>query len=567
MATGDSTVDGSQFTIHNSYQHLRRCNEMPKRFTWRLRATFLLLILIVLVASSFMTLWRYDTISTTNILFVDNIETQLPVDKPTTTYSSSPFNTTLYNVIGPDKNRNCRRPCDPSLHNRIVYTCLHPAGLLDRQELLDNLLELASFLCATLEFPTPTQSFHPMHNHQQLVDTSLDWSDFFQFSLVDVVNEHEGSLSPPQPPKGLPVDTEHHDSNNRLLLVQSVTVTMDPSFYMPWNTKPQSCRRPRAAPDRRRESYGLHILSKSQDEVLTDFHTIRRYSFEKQHSNLPFLWEIPTNFYSFHHELRRYLRSQPPHQNNGFHALGASCLPWSRSGRYARRSIPPHIQSTINDIWNTIVRSTRRPSEASSHGNHDATVTTFTSPPPPQPPTTSTTTISPLIGFLHIRRGDTIEECDTSVSKLRLYLSCSFSKMSFANSTDTTSNLSTNNQKEQNEVVVTLLVGTNEQDSSYMQDLQVMVRDLVLFTVDHGRKINIKLQAVDVDSLIRDHLQLEVNVGRLPSAYLNNLHVFQILEHIMNHLVDFKLVQRRFRYCNDCDAITIQRSLPGRELS
>jgi hypothetical protein len=130
--------------------------------------------------------------------------------------------------------------------------------------------------------------------------------------------------------------------------------------------------------------------------------------------------------------------------------------------------------------------------------------------------------------------------------------------MTFANSTGP-KDAPTDNQQEQNELAITLLVGTNEQGPSFMQELQDMVRGLVLFTLDRGQKIDIKLRSVDMESLIWDHLQSEINLGRMPSAYLNNLHVFQILEHIMNHLVDFKLVQRRFRYCNDCDKITIQR--------
>ncbi|KAG7342088.1 hypothetical protein IV203_007180 [Nitzschia inconspicua] len=497
---------------------------MIRRFGWK-RVT-ISLILAVLTVLSFFVPWNSTSLSTSSLRFVD-IEASTGVS-----LLLPPPNVTIYNVIGPDKNRHCARPCHPAIRNRLVYTCLHPAGLLDRQELMDNLLELASFLCATLEFPTPSQSFHPMHNHQRTVDQSLDWSDFFEYSLVQMDESHKPQRE----------EFSANQANPSLSLVKTVKVVMDPSFYLPWNKKPH-CRRPRAAPDRNRTTYGLHILSKSREEVLNDFDTVRRFSFSESNTEKPFLWEMPTNFYSFHKELRAHLRAIPPKRTD----LGAACIPWSRSGHYARRAFPPLIESLISDIWDAVMKKTT----SGINGNVEPVTT------PTKSNLSSTPKHQPILGFLHVRRGDTIEECDTSITKLRSYLSCSFSNMTFPKILTASSEWA-DNPGEKSVLSVTLLIGTNDEDPIYIQELQSMVRELSLSATFDGRTVDLQIEAIDMESLIWDHLQSEVQSGRLSSAYLNNLHVFQILEHIMNRLVNFKLVQRRFRYCNDCDPIVIR---------
>lgn len=516
---------------------------MTRRFGWK--RAIVVTVVAILTASSFLSPWRSTSLTTSSFQSVTFEDSALG-SKLHSTNSTKLFN----NVVGPDRNRHCTRLCPPNIHNRLVYTCLHPAGLLDRQELLDNLLELASFLCATLEFPTPTQAFHPMHNHHRQVDETLDWSDFFDFSLVETtIHTHTESG---QLQGGGRVSADRTANS----LVKSVNVVMDPSFYLPWKSKPH-CRRPRAAPDRTRELYGLHILSKSLDDVLLDFNTVRQYSFSNAITKLPFLWEIPTNYYAFHKELRAHLRSL---SSKGT-ADDSSCLPWSRAGHYGQRTSPPQIESLISNIWNIIINQSTPGREG------DTSVTSSTLPstnkntpaaiaaPPPQQQR------RPLIGFLHIRRGDTIEECDTSIAKLKTYLSCSFSNMTFSDEESSygVSRMAKHPFPTLMVLPVTLLVGTNEEAPDYMQALQSMVHNLSLSLSQHGGTIKLQLQAIDMESLIWNHLQSEIVHGHLPSGYLNNLHVFQILEHIKNQLVDFKLVQRRFRYCKDCDPVAVRR--------
>ena len=421
----------------------------------------------------------------------------------------------VYNtIIGPDSRRHCRRVCDPNIRNRIVYTCLHPAGFLDRRELLDNLLELAAFLCATLEFPTPHDSFHPMHNHQQRVDASLDWTDFLNYSLMDVVS----------------VNGTEWRQQQAIPLLQTVRLAMDPSFYLPFVKWPH-CRRPRAARDRHRERYGLHIVSKDRDEVLADFDVVRHYSLannkddDSSRQSLPFLWEIPTNFYAWHKEFRAHIRETLPLRQSNSQELGAACLPWSRSGRYVQRSYPDTLQQLMDGIWEQV-------KSASGGGG--------------------------LIGFLHIRRGDTIEECDTSIGKMRDYLKCSLSNMTLPKLFNG-ENQQQLRSKEQS-INVTVLVGTNEEDKMYIQDLQNMVRELSISTKGKEHTVQIYLHAINMESLIWSYLQTQVDHQNIPPSYLNNLHVFEILDHIMNSRVDFKLSRRRFRFCNACDSIVIRQS-------
>jgi hypothetical protein len=112
-------------------------------------------------------------------------------------------------------------------------------------------------------------------------------------------------------------------------------------------------------------------------------------------------------------------------------------------------------------------------------------------------------------------------------------------------------------QTPQKIIIITLLVGTNEENYLYLQELQNMIDALSLSTTIDGQKYQLKLQMIDMESFIWNYITTEVKNGVIPKSYLNNLHAFEILEYIMNNRVDFKLVQRRFRYCNPCDKIVL----------
>jgi hypothetical protein len=303
------------------------------------------------------------------------------------------------------------------------------------------------------------------------------------------------------------------------------------------------------------------VVSKNPTEVLRDFHAVRAYSFGIIHNQLrpeqetlPFLWEIPTIYYSFHHEFKAYLRElrkkEIAEQHHLSHKqsslsvssmsvdpLGSYYLPWTGVCRYVQRTFPPMIQKLVDDIWKQVVAN--------------ATSTLKSSP------------LQSLIGFLHIRRGDTIDECDTTIPKLKSYLNCSLASISFEKPKQGGNNTpfeSTSNFPQQENMTVTLLLGTNEEDPSYMRDLQEMMQNLSIVTTQQPRgniPFIINVQTVDMESMITSHIQSKIRDGDISQSYLNNLHVFQILREIMN-LVDFKLVQRRFRYCNDCDKIVIR---------
>jgi hypothetical protein len=497
----------------------------------RRRGTTGFLTFVGLVVVSLMASW---SVTTTWIVWSDSSDADLQMNQPMTKNVNLSFHHVYNTIIGPDHKKHCRRHCNPLIRNRIAYTCLHPAGFYDRQELLDKLLEISAFLCATLEFPNPKASFHPMHNHQRMVDASLDWNDFFQFSLadMDIADERNGSLDSAQIP-----------------LLQSSTPVRDISFEIPFFKRPH-CRRPRAAQDRTRDKYGLHIISKDRDEVIEDFDTIWQYSFGNSkgepQQQLPYLWEIPTNFYSFHKEFRSYIRETLPKRHDSNTSLGAACLPWSRSGRYVQRKLPVRIMTLVDDIWKEIVSSAR---EGSKTVNKSCFNSTW-SPPNLQD-------LNPLIGFLHIRRGDTIEECDTSTVKLKSYLSCSLANLTLPRPRK---ELGSPYLATRIKLDIVLLVGTNEEHPSYMQELKTMVDGLSVVAQSDDNDIHLNVQAVDMESLIWGYLQSRIHQGEIPASFLNNLHVFEILEHIMNHRVDFKLSQRRFRFCNDCDNIFIQHS-------
>ena len=107
----------------------------------------------------------------------------------------------------PGKIQECRRRCSLNRINKIVYLHNKRDGLSDRMYILTNLLNLAGYVCATVDVDKPSNMLATWHNQNQETFTSTTatqyesggkrtdpefrWSDFFNFTLQ---NEDEQSL-------------------------------------------------------------------------------------------------------------------------------------------------------------------------------------------------------------------------------------------------------------------------------------------------------------------------------------------------------------------------------------
>ncbi len=127
-------------------------------------------------------------------------------------------------------------------------------------------------------------------------------------------------------------------------------------------------------------------------------------------------------------------------------------------------------------------------------------------------------------GLLHLRRGDVIDVCNTSVERIREYLSCSL------NNTEIFGNL-------------TLLMTSDEEDDHYRQSIKTLASDFEHVTI------------LDVDEMIWETVDEAVGRGELSKDHHNNYFVYEIGNMLRtwktDGLVKFYLVRRR-SMCTDC---------------
>ena len=77
---------------------------------------------------------------------------------------------------------HCWRTC-PKRINKIFYD--HGfAGLGDRLTVIDNLAQIAGYLCANLEVPPPSVFLHPIHNNGNVVSERVKWLDFRNITFL-----------------------------------------------------------------------------------------------------------------------------------------------------------------------------------------------------------------------------------------------------------------------------------------------------------------------------------------------------------------------------------------------
>jgi hypothetical protein len=128
------------------------------------------------------------------------------------------------------------------------------------------------------------------------------------------------------------------------------------------------------------------------------------------------------------------------------------------------------------------------------------------------------------IGIMHLRRGDAIQECDTSVARVKEMLSCSLKDTEkFGN--------------------ITILLQSDERNTDYRQNITNLQNDF-----DH---VNI----LDMDYMAKQVVQEAVADGNLHSMFDNNYHIFLVGSWVEG--VEFTLTRRRM-VCEDCTPLAEQ---------
>lgn len=129
-----------------------------------------------------------------------------------------------------------------------------------------------------------------------------------------------------------------------------------------------------------------------------------------------------------------------------------------------------------------------------------------------------------IFGLLHLRRGDVIAKCDTSVDRMKEYLACSLNG---------TESLGRN---------LTLLMMTDEDDVEYRQDIMGLLDDYPHVSI------------LDADDIVKKIIREGARNGIIDAGLENNFYVYDIEKVFQgwdSEFTKFFLVRRR-SMCTDC---------------
>jgi hypothetical protein len=351
--------------------------------------------------------------------------------------------------------------------NVILFNTKHEmAGLNDRTSVMMSLSNLAGYLCAKLVVPTPYQWLDPVHNHDARVKESLTWKDnFFTLRLKESPGENQSAI------------IEEPSSH----------------FTYPSGKEP-----------------GYHVrLSRSPTEVVTLFDQLENYTLHQQRElyaakqknesqqlvrNYPlFEWDLGKfNFYEFRGPLcERFTKLED------MDAARKPTIPLFSCPTRAKYGHAGHVYAILEpsqetqNVLNTILQEV-----FSSHN---------------------------YVGYLHIRRGDKMLQCDTTLPKMKYYLECTLQPLLLQLGRHQINNF-------------TFGFCSDEEDVTYRKGIQDIIENTLGMTF------------VDLDDAVRRHF---------PEA--DNYRRFQVIKLFEHEAV---LVLEKHRpTCKDCDENAAKEAL------
>jgi hypothetical protein len=242
-----------------------------------------------------------------------------------------------------------------------------------------------------------------------------------------------------------------------------------------------------------------YVLTESPQQAYHDFEKVEQSSWRfSNSSSTGFVWEIRANWYPKVDEVMReglktgnqsspHWKMLPSHPK---YKHGQSC-------RYIMEGVPNHVQGIVDDIKDLI----------ENQSDPNAT-----------------------IGFFHVRRGDSMAACNTSLTRMESYLQCTFQ-----------------GGIEKDRENVTILFLSDEKDERYRYGIRNIVEDL---HVPAGEPAG-HAKFIDLDKLVWNRLQQVKE-----KAYLiDNYYVFWVMDVLKIQYGSFYLEQRRNLSCKDCDII------------
>jgi len=374
----------------------------------------------------------------------------------------------------PENHSTCRRPCQKRI-NKIFYHNGR-AGLRDREISYRAISNLAGYLCAVVEVPPPSSSLAPGHNGNIAMNAEAKWIDFFNITFLD---DRSPAL----------LDVRDNKEIRKGIHNWRRYGIYNQTSYPGWHI----------------------VLSKNNDNLLDHFKDIQDFSWNQSTDDeTGFIWEIHRTYF----EAKELLQEKLPGPSDA--ALQSSFQ------TYSDQMQPKLISSSHNSLsCNYLADSAEEmtPTELSLYREELRRRVQLHSP-----------NETSLFGFFHIRRGDAMDACDTSLDKLWEFFRCSV------------------NGTESKEKHVTLLFGSDEKNSTY--------RESVIDFQNFYPHISI----LDADQIVSNMMTEMIQDGNMPKRNLNNYYHYELLKTLgMDRQFEFSsvfLIRRRGTDCEPCTKLT-----------
>jgi hypothetical protein len=374
-----------------------------------------------------------------------------------------------------DTYSSCQRKC--SHHRNKMYYVDPGAGLLDRTSIFHDMAALAGYLCAELVLPPPSRLLNLGHNNGEGVKKSVIWQDLYNITFLQdatpaIKNGHE----------------EFGDNFGGWDVRGLFDSKSDGSKYKGWK----------------------HIISQNNMKRREELQTLLDFTYQQELDAISnpsststepigFIWEWFCQFW--HSDI---LRHDIPDPSPEIRKKAEEAGIWNSDMR-------PYVRvydTNIDGCHYTPDYATSDHMKMMSKRIQDSIHSKFSD--------------DTFYGLLQIRRGDAINDCDTTLETMKEYFACSF------------------NGTEDIGRHITLLMMSDEVDPVYRQ----AVLDLI------GDYPNVSI--VDLDATVSKMVHEASVDGSIPEGMDNNNYYIFDIEQAYKGRVDFRMSKRRRDWCDDC---------------
>jgi hypothetical protein len=327
-----------------------------------------------------------------------------------------------------------------------------------------QLAQIAGFLCARLELPPPSILLSPHHNNGLDVSDDLTWQDFQNLTFKE---------------------------DNSSIFVDQNSSSFDRDFE-DWDEIPVF--------DQKRYSGWLHAITDKYKDIMEDYEMLQNFSWKQQQENSTtgFIWEIHMSYYNsglfkqaltrpseeIRNDTKYHFRMNPEHHYYQMKRKRNGC------NYINQEAVPADMKLLRERIIDRVLKTSLQNS---------------------------------VYGYFHIRRGDAIHECVSSLPALRKFLKCSL------------------NGTEHFGKNITILMGSDEIDPSYRKRVLDLSKDYSYVKI------------LDADKITEHVLENAIKSGFIHEGFKNNFYIYE-LQKVLRHESNFSsfFLDKHRGNCPDC---------------